>query len=163
MLGAASAAVLAVAGGVAGLAQPGLAAGRLSDGAREVFAACARAILDGTLPPEPAAQAAAIPGLLDRIEQLIAGVSPHAQGELSQLVSLLASAGGRRMLAGLAEPWPDASVAQLQAALEGMRHSKLALRQQAYQALHDIVGAAWFSDAATWSAIGYPGPMAMPA
>jgi hypothetical protein len=40
-----------------------------------------------------------------------------------------------------------------------MRTSSLQLRQQAYQALHDLVGSAYFSDAATWHLLGYPGPM----
>ena len=36
--------------------------------------------------------------------------------------------------------------------------STLSLKQQAYQALHDIVGAAYFSDPGTWALLGYPGP-----
>ena len=40
-----------------------------------------------------------------------------------------------------------------------MRLSTISLRQQAYQALHDIVGSAYFSDAGTWSMLGYPGPL----
>jgi hypothetical protein len=39
-----------------------------------------------------------------------------------------------------------------------MRVSALSLRQQAYQALHDIVGSAYFSDPRTWGILGYPGP-----
>ena len=49
----------------------------------------------------------------------------------------------------------------MQAALEGMRFSSLALRQQAYQALHEIVGGAYLSDESTWVAVGYPGPLAI--
>ena len=40
-----------------------------------------------------------------------------------------------------------------------MRVSSISLRQQAYQALHDIVGGAYFSDAQTWGLLGYPGPL----
>ncbi|MEO8653744.1 MAG: hypothetical protein ABI409_06430 [Ramlibacter sp.] len=39
------------------------------------------------------------------------------------------------------------------------RTSGLDLRRQAYQALHDIVGSAYFSDPGTWSFLGYPGPL----
>lgn len=161
-IGAASAALLALAGGVASLGRPGLEEGRLSPGAREVLAALGRAMLDGTLPGPPA-QHAAIAGLLERVERLVAALPGHAKGELSQLLALLASEPGRRMFAGLSAHWPEATVAQLQQALQEMRFSSLALRQQAYLALHDIVGAAWFADPATWAAIGYPGPAPMPA
>ena len=84
---------------------------------------------------------------------------PHAQGELSQLLSLLASTPGRRTLAGLIQAWPLAGEADIQQALQGMRLSSLVLRRQAYAALHDITAAAYFSDASTWSQLGYPGPL----
>ena len=85
----------------------------------------------------------------------------HVQDELSQLVGLLCTAPGRRALAGLAPGWDEASADEVRTALDGMRFSTLALRQQAYQALHEIVGGAYFSDEATWKVIGYPGPMAI--
>jgi hypothetical protein len=49
----------------------------------------------------------------------------------------------------------------VQEALQGMRLSGLALRQQAYAALHDITGAAYFSAPDTWHQLGYPGPLAI--
>ncbi|HSH90433.1 MAG TPA: hypothetical protein VK996_10640 [Ramlibacter sp.] len=157
-LGVVSAAVLAVGGGALALLQPGLHEARLSPAGREVFAGVSRGMLDGTL---PAGDALAKAGdqLLARIEALIAGLPSHAQSELSQLLSILASAGGRRALAGLGTPWQAASVAEIQAALQSMRLSRISLRQQAYQALHDIVGSAYFADAQTWSVLGYPGPL----
>ena len=135
--------------GLAGLAPAG----------REVFAAVGRAVLDGTLPAQDGPRQIALHGLLLRIDDLVAALPAPTQDELGQLLALLASAPGRRALAGLPEPWPEASAAQVQAALQSMRTSSLALRQQAYQALHDIVGAAYFADASTWSQLGYPGPL----
>ena len=44
-----------------------------------------------------------------------------------------------------------------------MRLSTLALRQQAFHAMRDLINAAWFADPSTWAAIGYPGPRAVPA
>ncbi|MFC5521701.1 hypothetical protein [Polaromonas jejuensis] len=157
-LGALSAAALAAAGGFASLWQPGWQGGALSSGGREVFAAVGLAVLDKSLPAEAAARQAALKGLLGRVDALVRALPPHAQGELSQLLSLLASSAGRRTLAGLRPPWPEASVAQLQQALQGMRLSGLALRQQAYGALHDITAGAYFSDEASWPLLGYPGP-----
>ena len=157
-LGGFSAALLVVGGGAVALLQPGLQGGALSAGGRQVFAAVGRAVLDKSLPAADAARQIALNGLLSRIDILVQALPPHAQGELSQLLALLASAPGRRMLTGLSQSWPDASVADIQQALQGMRRSTLALRQQAYAALHDITVGAYFSDASTWPLLGYPGP-----
>jgi hypothetical protein len=157
-LGAASALVLGVAGGAAALFEAGLRNGKLAPAGREVFKAVGRAVLDGSLPTDGATRNAALDGLLERIDALTVALPTHAQRELSQLLSLLANTAGRRTLAGLDTDWPLAHEAELQQALQGMRLSSLALRQQAYAALHDITAAAYFSDAATWPQLGYPGP-----
>ena len=157
-LGVASAAVLAVGGGIAALVQAGLQNGKLSETGREVFRAVGRAVLQGSLPADDAARQLALDGLLGRIDELTLALPPHAQDELSQLLSLLASAPGRHLMAGLRQAWPVASDADIQQALQGMRLSALALRQQAYAALHDITAAAYFTDASTWPQLGYPGP-----
>jgi hypothetical protein len=158
-LGLASAVVLAVAGGAATWLQAGLDQGKLSLAGREVFRAVGRAVLDGSLPNGDSEKQIALTAWLDRVDGLTQALPPHAQDELSQLLSLLASTAGRRTLAGLSETWPLASEAQIQHALQGMRLSGLALRQQAYAALHDITAAAYFSDTSTWSQLGYPGPL----
>lgn len=158
-LGLASTAVLLVAGGAAALLEPGLARGALSPLGREVFAAVGRAVLDKTLPTEPGAREIALNDMLARVDTLVGALPPHAQGELSQLLSLLGSAAGRRTLAGLSASWAEASVAEVQEALQGMRISTLGLRQQAYAALHDIAAGAYFSDPASWPLLGYPGPL----
>jgi hypothetical protein len=158
-LGLTSAAVLAVAGGASAWLRPGLLqGGALSATGSEVFAAVGRAVLDKSLPDAEPARQIALQGLLTRIDALVQALPPHAQGELSQLLSLLGSAPGRRALTGLGQPWPEAAVADIQQALQGMRLSTLALRQQAYAAVHDIITGAYFSDPASWPLLGYPGP-----
>jgi hypothetical protein len=37
----------------------------------------------------------------------------------------------------------------------------MALRQQVFHALRDLTNAAYFADASTWAAIGYPGQQAV--
>lgn len=157
-LGAASAAVLLVAGGAAALLQPGLDGGKLSASGREVFSAVGGAVLDKTLPADEGARQIALNGLLSRVDVLVQALPPHAQAELSQLLALLASAPGRMTLAGLPTDWPDASAQEVQQALQDMRTSKLALRQQAYHALRDLTNAAYYADPAIWPLMGYPGP-----
>jgi len=159
-LGAASAVVLAVAGAGAAWVGPGLLSdGRLAPASRTVFRAAGAAILEGSLPSSHTAHELALDGLLERVEALVLALPPHVQKELSLLLSVLASAPGRQAIAGLGAGWADAPVAQLQRALQSMRVSALSLRQQAYHALHDIVGGAYFSDAQTWAQLGYPGPL----
>jgi hypothetical protein len=158
-LGAVSAALLALAGGTLALLQPGVREGALSPAGREVFSGVSRALLDGSLPPGEGPLRAALDGLLARIDSLVAALPAHAQSELSQLLAVLASTAGRRALAGVDQPWQSASVPQMQQALQAMRVSGISLRQQAYQALHDIVGSAYFSDPGTWGLLGYPGPL----
>ncbi len=158
-LGAASAVLLALAGGGVALLKPGIVQGKLGAGGRAVFRATGAAILEGSLPTPPVAREAALDGLLDRVDALVVALPPHVQKELSLLLALLAGAPGRKAVAGLAADWPHATVPQLQHALQSMRVSALSLRQQAYHALHDIVGGAYFSDEQTWAQLGYPGPL----
>lgn len=158
-LGVAASAVFAVAGGAASLLKPGLQDGRLTEPGRTVFKAVSRGVLEGTLPVEGPLRAKALQELLSRIDELTSALPPHAQHELAQLLSLLASTPGRHAVAGLEQSWNSASDAQVRNALQSMRLSRLALRQQAYAALHDITAAAYFTDAATWAQLGYPGPM----
>lgn len=157
-LGLVSGTVLALAGGAAMLVQPGLVQRRLTDAGRALFIGVGRAILQGTLPPDPAEQRQALEGMADRVDILAQNLPPHVVDELSQLVGLLGSSAGRVALAGLSTGWLEATPEQVSAALNDMRYSRLTLRQQAYQALHEIVGGAYFSEETTWAVVGYPGP-----
>lgn len=132
--------------------------GRLRAGARAVMSGVALAVLDGALPTDPAARQAALDAHLLRLAATIAAFPAPTQAELSQLLALLAAPPGRLALAGLSADWPEADVAQIQKALQGMRVSSLALKQQAYHALRDLTNAAYFSDPSAWAHLGYPGP-----
>lgn len=158
-LGATSAALLVVIGSTAALIQPGLVRGTLTAVGREVFRAISLGVLDKTWPEQAAAKDLALTALLGRIDGLIGALPPHAQAELSQLLSILASGVGRRALAGLGVSWASASAADIQAALQDMRLSSLAVRQQAYAAMHDIIASAYFLEPSTWLMLGYPGPL----
>ncbi len=159
-LGLGAAAVLAVAGGAVIMVTPGLEkTGVLSAAGKTVFAAVGRATLQGSLPKDSTQAQKALSAMVERIGILTSQLPPHAQDELSQLLALLHTSAGRIGLAGLSSDWAEASDADIQQALQGMRVSRLELKRQAYQALHDIVGAAYFSDASTWGLLGYPGPM----
>ena len=158
-LGWASGAALFLAGGGAALIyQPAWTHGRLTETGRRVLAAVARGVLDGSLPADARPQQAALASHLDRMDLALRALSPSAQRELADLLTLLAMAPGRLVLAGLAPEWSTASVAQIQEALQSMRVSRLSVRQQAYHALRDLTHAAYFTDSASWAQLGYPGP-----
>jgi hypothetical protein len=157
-LGVASAALVAVAGGVAFLFEPAWRDGRLTPGGRRVLGAVARAVLDGRLPADAAAMQAAVSSHLDRVDATVRAMPAASQRDIANLVTLLSTAPGRIALAGLPAHWPQADVALTLVALQAMRTSRIALRQQAYHALRDLTHAAYFADRATWAQLGYPGP-----
>jgi hypothetical protein len=156
-IGAVASLTLAAAGGGLVLMRPGPTAATLDADSRALFTAVAQAVLDGVL-PTGAAQTAALDAHLDRVQATIGGFAPEVQKELAQLLGILSTALGRRLLAGLSSPWSEASTGEVQQSLQGMRLSRLAVRQQIYHALRDITNGAYFSDPAAWPAIGYPGP-----
>lgn len=161
-LGLAGGALLALAGGSAALMHHAAwRDGRLLPAGRTVFTAVARAVLDGSLPADPRQAAAAIDGLLARMQATITAMPAHTQSEIARLLALLAMPPGRIALAGLSSDWAEASVAELQGALQSMRQSSFMLRRQAYHALRDLTHAAFFADTATWPLLRYPGPRAL--
>lgn len=157
-LGVGGAAVLALLGGGLALIKPGLRQGRLTVAGRSVFAAVAQAVLDGQLPKDPRARAAALSAQMDRLDDTIAGFPAAMQAEIGDLVTLLATAPGRIALTGLASDWSVASTAEVQAMLQSLRESRLPIRQQTYHALRDLSNGPFFADPSSWPGIGYPGP-----
>lgn len=151
-------AVLALGGGLALLARPGWEQGRLTPAGRAMFGALADAVLDGLLPAAGPARQAALQAQLARLEATVAGLPPPVQAEIEQLSALLLHPAGRVALAGLSADWAEASVADVQAALQGLRMSRLDTKQQVYHALRELNNGAWFADPGAWPAIGYPGP-----
>jgi len=159
-LGIGSALVLAVAGGAVALMQPGLQQGALTARSRLILSRAAQAIIADAWPDEGALpRAMAMDALLTRINEKIAITPNVVQAELSQLLTIMDSAAGRRALIGIGSTWEAVEVAELAAALQSMRLSRISLRQQAYQGLHDLVYAAYFSGKETWQVLGYPGPV----
>ena len=61
-------------------------------------------------------------------------------------------------VAGVASPWNEASADEVDAFLRAWQSSGWALKRTAYDALHQLVIAAWYANPRSWPAIGYPGP-----
>jgi hypothetical protein len=157
-LGIAGAATLAAAGWWAALRKrpdPLLA---LDDDAKSIVAAIVPAMLEGALPGVPRERDAAIAETVVNVDRAIQGLPPTSRAELGQLFALLALTPARRAFAGVASPWQEASVAEVTAFLERWRDSGWALKRSAYDALHQLILAAWYGNRRSWAGIGYPGP-----
>jgi hypothetical protein len=126
--------------------------------AKTIVAAIVPVMLDGALPNPPSDRAAAVDETVDGVGLAIAGLAPAAQDELAQLFALLAFAPARIALAQVTAPWRDASPATINAFLDSWRDSRWQLQRSAYDALNDLILAAWYGNERSWPAIGYPGP-----
>jgi hypothetical protein len=115
-------------------------------------------LLDGALPAETSARAAATQETLEAIAAAINDLPPPAQREIAQLFALLAFAPARIALARVTSPWAQATPAEVAGFLERWRDSGFALQRSAYNALHQLALASWYGNPRSWPAIGYDGP-----
>ena len=123
-----------------------------------IVAAIVPVILAGALPDDPAARRSAIDETVAGVARAVAGLPPAAQRELGELFALLGVAPARFLATGVGASWSTAGAGDVAAFLERWRTSGIALLRSAYDALHQLVLAAWYGNPRAWSAIGYPGP-----
>ncbi|MEO5765319.1 MAG: hypothetical protein ABIR52_08435 [Casimicrobiaceae bacterium] len=122
-----------------------------------VMSAIAPVMLAGAL-PGGGARETALNETLVAIESAVAGLAPRAQAELGDLFALLALAPARWSLAGMTASWQSATPADVARFLDRLRESRIELLRAAYDALHQLVMAAWYGNPRAWPAIGYGGP-----
>jgi hypothetical protein len=80
------------------------------------------------------------------------------QSEINDLLGLLHFAPTRYALAGIGSAWPEASTQDVSDFLARWRTSRFDLLRAGYQALTQLLQAAWYGNPRSWPAIGYPGP-----
>jgi hypothetical protein len=159
-VGALAALCLAAGGGIYRYSHPAAPAGFVLDGeARAALEAILPVILAGAMPAGPEQGAARIPATVERVHQTILGLPLAAQQEVQDLFCLLALAPARRVLTNISHGWAKATEPEVAAFLQGWRTHRIGQLRVAYGALHDLVLGSWYSDPASWAAIGYPGPM----
>lgn len=157
-VGLGSAALLSAAGWWAmrpGRPATGLRA--LDEDAAGFIEALVPAVLASALPPDGEARTAAIRETIAAFDHAVSGLTPAVQAELGQLFALVSLAPARRLLTGVANPWREASVEEVSAFLARWQHGRLDLMRAGYQALTQLLLAAWYGNPASWDAIGYPG------
>jgi hypothetical protein len=162
--GLAGSATLAAAYWLRGANERGPAAGAnaslaaLDRDAPAIVAAIVPVVLEGALPREAAQRDAALRETVGNVARAVGGLPPAAQKELAELFALLGFAPTRLALAGVTTPWAQASPEAIAAFLERWRTSGWLLLRSAYDALHQLILAAWYGNPHAWAAIGYPGP-----
>lgn len=156
-VGAVTGVLLGLTGTTIAMLRPGRREARFTPSGRALFAAIADSVLGSLLPLSAGARIAAIAAHITRVEATIAGLPPHMQTEIDELITIIGSSPGRLGLARLTTDWTTATQDQVSAALTSMQRSSVSIRQQAFHALRDITNGSYFADPSTWPAIGYPG------
>ncbi len=133
----------------------------LDDGTAALVGALAQVVLDGALPSEPALRASALREVVDAFDRAISGLAPAVRDEIDQLLGTLRFRPARWALAGLWDPLDEASAPAIAAFLTRWRESRFELLRAGYQALTQLIHAAWYDNPRAWPAIGYPGPPAL--
>jgi len=115
------------------------------------------AILGPALTPR-AASASVVATVLGRIDETVASLPLYKQAEMRTLLLVGDLPIVRRIALGMPAAWPDmtpAMAAELLAEWSGGTDARLAVAARSLKAL---VRMAWYADAETWPAIGFPGP-----
>jgi hypothetical protein len=128
---------------------------------RTIVAAIAPAMLAGAIPDYGPQRRAAIRDVVRGFDTAIAALPALVQGEVAQLFSLLGFPLSRWLVAGVATSWATAQPQDVDAFLVRWRYSKFALLRSGYQALHQLLLAAWYANPIAWPRIGYAGPPAV--
>lgn len=140
--GGAAAAALAAAGALYGEMQ-------LADGERAIIAAIAPVMLG-----IPGSGARVVLG----VDVAVEGLPLETRAQLRRLMALLRFPPSRIFVAGVRRPWHAANQADIAAFLHGWRYSSSEQLRSAYDALHQLIMAAWYGNSDVWPAIGYAGP-----
>jgi hypothetical protein len=113
------------------------------------------------LPPRPGFPAPLDVDLPRRIDALLGLMPPEGQKEVRQLIGLFENALVGLLLDGQWKTFTDSTPEQQDARIRAWQTSRYRLRRTGYKALKKLVCAAYYGAAATWPAIGYPGPPAL--
>lgn len=92
------------------------------------------------------------------VDVAISGLPLATRAQLRQLFTLLRFPPSRILIAGVRDPWHRAKPEEVARFLHAWRYSPVTQLRAGYDALHQLVLAAWYGGDASWAAIGYPGP-----
>jgi hypothetical protein len=120
-------------------------------------AALVPVVLDGALPRDAAARKRATDEIVEAFDRAVSGLSASVQKEVDELFTLLRFAPVRLMFTGLWSPLEESTPEDIADFLTRWRHSRFDIQRAGYQALTQLLQAAWYGNPASWAGIGYPG------
>ena len=129
----------------------------LDERSASAVAALAPVVLEGALPKDAAAQRRAIEEIVEAFDRAVSGLSASVQKEVDELFSLLRFPPARLMFTGLWSPLEESPPQEIAAFLTRWRQSRFDIQRAGYQAMTQLIQAAWYGNSASWAAIGYPG------
>lgn len=115
-------------------------------------------VLAGAIPAHGAERDTAVREVVEAFDRAVSGLAPAVRGEIDELLGLLRFAPSRYLLTGIGVPLEEAGEARIAQFLSRWRESRFDLLRAGYQALMQLIQASWYGNAASWPAIGYPGP-----
>ena len=162
LVGVAGVAVLAATRLLERPARPPSPASRFldRDGAA-LIGALVPVVLAGAIPAQGAERDAAVRDVVEAFDRAVSGLAPAVRAEIDELLGLLRFAPSRYLLTGIGTPLEEADEERIAQFLSRWRTSRFDLLRAGYQALTQLIQASWYGNAASWPAIGYPGPPAI--
>jgi hypothetical protein len=158
-VGMAGAAVLATAQFLdASIAAPVRGYRVLDSRSATMVAAFIPVVLEGSLPSAPAARERALREVVEAFDRAVYGLSPSVRKEVEQLFSVMRFSPTRIALTGLWAPVEESSREEIAGFLSRWRQSKFDIQRAGYQALTQLIQAAWFDNQDAWAGMRYPGP-----
>jgi len=115
-------------------------------------------VLAGAIPAQGAERDAAVHDVVEAFDRAVLGLAPSVRAEIDELLGLLRFGPSRYLLTGIGASLEDAGEARIAQFLSRWRESRFDLLRAGYQALTQLIQASWYGNAASWPAIGYPGP-----
>ncbi|MGP9802972.1 hypothetical protein [Rheinheimera sp. NSM] len=123
-----------------------------------VLSALLPALLYGALPQDATLASTELNRTKTAINDFLPFLPLRQQQELNQLFNLLANRISRLGLSGHLSSLPQLSIAQRLQLLNQWRDSYLALLQQAYHGLRELLYGAYYGQSEHWQALAYTAP-----
>lgn len=101
----------------------------------------------------------ALDRVIHQLDLFLAGTSPAAMAQITQLFDLLSLPPARYLLAGVHDEWSKASPADIEAFLQRWRDSRIGMLRAGYVGLVKMTTASWYLLPESWPAIGYQPPV----
>ena len=129
----------------------------LDERGASAVAALIPVVLEGALPKDAGARRRANDEIVEAFDRAVSGLSASVQKEVDELFSLLRFPPTRLMFTGLWSPLEESTPQEIASFLARWRHSRFDIQRAGYQAITQLLQAAWYGNSASWAAIGYPG------